>query len=367
MSDNRAVRGFSLLEVIGSLSIAAILITSLMGVLVDAEKTARRTRIRADLANNGTIFAQQLRQELSQAGIGVPTAKNIVTNVGVIYSSVIVASATEIGVVGDFPRPDANFNTFGFIDDRPGPNAHHLAGWHTENDGGCLPSTSGSCTTATTSLFFPGLAGCNTIALGEAGDRTCPWGLRRLRGNEPFQIVAGNRQWFAAPNQATLTVHNEGGVLTVHNGADFPAIWSNNSSVSLPNAGPGQGWVATVDRVFYRFVAANRTIERIQCWGTPNPDVAGWPLPAATAAPALPCAAPFEGMSAWEVVAQNVDSVQFRYFDSASSTPMTQPINTATAKDSIRRVEFNIKFSKTGADQPVKHDVVGGAFLSMIL
>jgi hypothetical protein len=70
-------------------------------------------------------------------------------------------------------------------------------------------------------------------------------------------------------------------------------------------------------------------------------------------------------MPGWEVVLQNVDSVAFSYFDGAG-TPVTS-VNTAAKKQSIRRVEFLIKLRKQGAEQDVKHEIVGGAFLSMIL
>lgn len=364
MSERRA---FSLLEVMAALGIAAVLITALMNIVVDAENTGRRTRVRADIGNNGTILGAQLRRDLSVAGVGVPSAKNVTTNSDIIYASVIVATPTEVGIVGDLPRPDSNYSTFGLIDDRPAvfQKNQHVA-WHTESDGGCIPQTSaGSCATGATSLFFPGENGCATTA--DALDRTCPWGLRRLRGAEPFQVVAGNRQWFSATNNPTLTVDDVGvnQALMVNTGSTFPASWANDGAGSLPNAGAGQGWVTTVDRVFYRFVASSRTIERIQCWGVPDPDHAAWPPATTAAAPTTPCAAPFEGMAAWETLANNVDSLAFTYFDSAGASVTT--VDTAAKKASIRRVEFKITFRKDISGGSVRHEVVGGSFLSMIL
>ncbi len=357
----------SLLEVMVAMAIAAVLLTILIDTLVEANKTGRKTRVRSELANAGAILNQQMRQELALAGLGVPSGVNVVTGAADQFTHVLlVASPDEVGILGDFPRPDANFNTFGLLDDRPAAseNDRHVS-WHNENNGACIPSDPAGCQTGDASVFFPGENGCNTLAAAQAPDRTCPWGLKRLRDAEPFQVVAGNKQWFSATNQATLTVHSHGknGLFVVDTGNTFPAEWTNNDGNSLPNAGSGQGWVTTLDRIFYRFNAGARTVERIQCWGAPDPEDALWPLATATTAGAGPCAAPFEGMAAFEIVARDVDSLVFSYFDAADAA--VTAINTAAKKKSVRRIEYTMVLSKLVNGQDVKHEVVGGTFLSM--
>lgn len=365
-SPRRWARGASLIEVMVALAMAALLLTSLLEIIVGAERIGSSLRARAGMSNSGAVVAQLLRQDLSQAGLGVPKGLNATTNSNGFYAAVLVASPDQVGILADLPRPDGNFNTFGLLDDHvpTSLNDRHIA-WHTENNGGCMPSSTGGCSTANASLFFPGEAGC--AAVGAIGDRTCPWGLKRLRSAEPFQVVGANGQWFGATNNTTMTIDDvgQGFMIMLDTGNSFPAGWANNSASSLPTAGASQGWVTTLDRVFFRYVAADRTIERIQCWGMPNVVSVDWPLATATTAPATPCSAPFQGMSAWEVVAQDVDSVVFTYFDQAG-TQLTG-IDTANEKRSVRRIEWNIAFEKTVADRPTRQEIVGGLFLGMAI
>ena len=362
-------RGFTILELMVGLAMAAVLLAVIMGVIEQANNVGRQARVRAELGNEGTLTAELLRRELGQAGLGVPSGKNITTGADNFYASVLVASATEVGVLADLARPDSNYNTFGLLDDRPAASgADHHVSWHTENNGACMPANGATCTTDITSQFFPGEVGCATTAQAMVPDRTCPWGLNRLRGGEPFQVVAGNRDWFSATNKNPLEVHDHGlgGLLVIHTGNSFPAAWPNDAKGTLPAGTAGQGWVTTLDRVFYRYIAATKRLERIQCWGAPAVADVSWPIATATTAGATPCAAPFQGMAAWELVASDVDSVAFTYLDSAGAT-IAQPINTAVKKKSIRMIEFVIGLKKTAGRMTIRHDIVGTTFLSMAL
>ena len=358
---NKRARGFSLVEVMVSLAMAAVLLATLMQIVVDANRAGRRTRIRAELANAGVIAATMLKNDLGAAGLGVPSAVEEASLSKAFGSAVLVAAPTGLGIVGDLARPDANYNTFGFLVDRAptGGNDHHVS-WTSENSGVCVVGAA-SCDTAATSLFFPGESGCDSESAATT-DRTCPWGLKRLRGDEPFQVVAGNRRWFSATNKTTLEVHNHGSALFVHTGNALPATWTNSGPSTLPNAGAGQGWVTTLDRVFWRHNSAARTLERIQCWGAPDPTKPNWPVLTSTTIPASPCAAPFQGMAAYETVAKNVDSVAFTYFD-ANDVAVVAP-NSAAIKATIRRIEFRILFRRPVGSIAVEHEAVGGVFLS---
>lgn len=364
-------RGFSLIEVMVALGIAAGLSTMILGVLLNAIETANRTRLRSELAHGGNVLAHMLRQDLRNAGLGVTTGTNVSTGADALYGAVLVAAETEVGILGDLPRPDSNFATFGLLDDRPATSDfnRHVT-WHTENNGACSPSTAvGGCSTADSSQLFPGEASelCNTVGGAEAPHRTCPWGLRRLRGGEPFQVVAGTRQWFSATNNPTLTVHDHGtnNILVVDTGSTFPASWPNDASGALPAGGAGQGFVTTLDRVFYRYVPASRRVERIQCWGVPDASSGSWPAATATAVPSNPCASPFQGMAQYEPVAQNVESVAFKYYD-ASGNVLGFPLDTAAKKNQVRRVDFHIVLEKSSNGQIVRHEISGGVALTLI-
>lgn len=358
-------RGLTLIELLVALSMAAMILTAMMSIAVDAIMAGKRTRVRAELGNNGAVVTQMLRNDLNSAGLGVPSGPDEETNTLFFRSSVLVAGATQFGILGDLPRPDANYNTMGFITDEPagGGNNHHLS-WHTENNGGCIPG-SGKCSTAVHSRFFPGEDGCKTAAAAKLPERTCPWGLKRLRGGEPFLVIAGNRRWFNADSKDPLEVHEHGNGVYIHTGNSFPSAWKADSAASFPNAGAGQGWVTTLDRVFWRFDAGNRRLERIQCWGAVDPTHTNWPPLTATSVPATPCGAPFQGMSAYEVIATNVDAVLFTWFDAAGA-PISNPA-TAGDKQRVRRVDFKITLSDTVNDVRVEHEAVGGVFLSMAL
>ncbi len=363
-SSTRRARGASLLEVMVALAIGAILLTSILGLILEGERVSQVVRARAELASAGTIANQMLRQDLSQAGMGMPKGFFVGTTTQRMYA-VLVASPTSVGVLGDLARPDANFTTFGMLDDRvpaAGVGDRHIT-WRTENSGNCIPG--GGCSTADTSIFFPGETGCTAST---PGHRTCPWGLRRLRGNEPFQIVAANGQWFSASNNnAALQVNAVGpasdpNMLFVNIGSAplFPVSWSNNSESSLPTSGQSQGWVTTLDRVFYRFDSGK--LERIQCWGRPDITHTNWPPATVGTTPASPCTN-FQGMSNWETIARNVESVEFTYFD-GNNNPVTN-IDTELEKRSVRRVEWRIILSRTVLTTKSQHEVVGGVFLSM--
>ncbi len=344
-----------------ALAMAAVMVTTLMELILLATRNGTRTRARAELGHTAAVTTQVLRNDLAYTGLGVPSAREEASTARLFGTAVLVAAPTALGILGDLPRPDANFSTMGFLvdDDAGGGHGHHVS-WYTENSGHCLVGTS-QCSTADFSQFFPGEAGCRTEAEAELPHRTCPWGLKRLRGGEPFQVVAGNRRWFSAPNKDPMEFHSHGKGNYVHTGNNFPSGWSADSATSLPNAGAGQGWVTTLDRVFWRHDATARTLERIQCWGAPDPTSSSWPAGTATSAPATPCASPFQGMGAYEVVARDVQSVQWRYFD-AAGTELTSPDTTAT-KASVRRIEYRIVFARDAAGARVQHEVVGGVFL----
>jgi prepilin-type N-terminal cleavage/methylation domain-containing protein len=370
MSSPPSRRGFTLVEVMVAIAMAVVMMGGLMQILLNVERLGIRARTRASMSNNGAIAAQLMRQELGQAGLGVPRGlQELPTAANGFYAVVVLAAPTVVGVVADLARPDANFSTFGLLDDRHpvavADQPRHLA-WHTDNNGGCMPQTgAGSCTTANSSAFFPGEAGCATAATG-AQARTCPWGLKRLRPSERFQVVAANGRWHGVDNLSPLTSRAVGpnGMIMLDIGTNLPTTWANNSVSALPIAGASQGWVTSLDRVFFRENKAKRTLERIQCWGTPDTANASWPPAAATTAPATPCTTG-QGMDDWEIIATDVESVAFTYFN-ANGVALTD-IDSATKKRSIRRIEFNVLFKKLAADQAVRHELIGGVFLGMAI
>lgn len=372
-------RGFTLVEVIVSMVIGIILLAVCTSITVNTLVEGKRTRAQSEMARDGALAGQLLSQELRQAGLGVPNGRHIDIGYGTsnnpFYASLLVAGADEIGIVGDLARPDANYNAYGPLHNRPLPT-NNLA-WHTESNGTCVPDLAAgtSCSTAVTSLFFPGEAGCDAVGTGNFGDRTCPWGLRRVLPGERMIIVSGDGQWGhvglftpgtidqAGPNLVLAARLSPGWV------SSTPGIWPPPPppapAVTLPTQVGGQGWVATLDRLFFRYDGGTRTIQRIQCSGDPDPDNPNWPDETATTIPATLTFTPLLGTANTcgpsEIVARHVDSLTFTYFDAAGTNVPVR--NTGALKRSVRRVGYRIQFRQTLDGRDVIYDVGGSVRL----
>lgn len=358
---DRPPRGATMIELLVALSLLAVVLSVAVGLVTGAIQSGTRGRARGELARQGSFLNSLLASELRMAGFGVPTS--VGTHIDDAYggagdtifdSNVILATGTAVGIVADFPRPDAQYATFGFIDNRPAGGTSNIM-WHTENNGGCAPDTvSPSCATGTASMFFPGEDGCD--AVGDAADRTCPWGMKRVRGGERIQIVSGAMRWTHAGVASPLAMSALGaaGPLSLNLSTAWNATaWPNILASDPPVAVTGQGFVTTVDRVFYRLNGTN--MERIQCFGDPDPGSVNWPNLATTAMPGTLTSTPTGGTvnecTAAEVVAKNVASLQFDYFTGTGVA--------TTAKDQVRRVDWTIKLRKTVNSRTVEQDVVG--------
>lgn len=393
----RRAQGFTLLEVTIALALGVVVAGTVTALYTQTLVESRRTLELAEMSRDATFVGQLLSRELRQAGLGVridlpPTAPARHTNdhygtsaPATFYSGLLVGGASEVGILADFPRPDAQYPTYGMLVSRPtGPNTIMFLN---ENNGACAPQdlpaaaiTAGasSCSTADSSVFFPGEAGCN--ATTGFADRTCPWGMRRLSPGERFQIFAANGSWVHAAVTATLTALVANAptfTLALPLQASMDVAWPNTALGDGPGGFVGAGWVTTLDRVFYQHDTAAKTITRQQCWGDPDPGHANFPPANATAVPADPEYPPtvITGIpppaltpeetecTEREVVARNVDSFTLRYFDATNPTNLAvTPSNTIT-KQSVRRIDYTIEFKKTVLGRALTHRVEGSVRL----
>jgi prepilin-type N-terminal cleavage/methylation domain-containing protein len=465
-------RAFTLIEVAVSLALIGGLLSVIVSIMATTLADGRRARAQAEIQRDATFVTQLLNTELRQAGLGVPrqfddgcrddganirfdcttgigcvasygtTRTSVATGAvvqgvgnlaGITFSSsVILANSTQVGILGDLPRPDSQYNAYGPLHTRPmgglpgtdDANSAKRIMWHNENNGSCAPlenSTTpavSACSTANTSLFFPGASAqlCTTIG-ANVNDRTCPWGMRRVIGGEHIQIVAGDFGWSTAALSGTLTTASmsmpasEGGgshlamTLTVPFDAAVSSgvvpgedtKWRNQTKGEGPGGINGQGWVTTLDRVFFIFDQPSPptpgTLLRIQCYGDPDPNAAGWPnASVASLSPPYtglnitpPVASPMTGADVAanicvgpEVVARNVKSVTFSYFDSngnALASPVTgvglptcgaAPTPATSGKNAVRRIDYVINFEKKvsqSGTSVVKHTIQGSVRL----
>jgi type II secretory pathway pseudopilin PulG len=387
-------RAFTLIEIVISMSISLAILAVAASLVAGALRDARRARLAAELGRDAQLLDQYLRTEIPQIGLGVPTATNVqpgysASGNSTFYASMIVADTTQLGFIGDFPRPDAQMNAFGILPSRPSGGDDRIF-WLNDTTGDCFPDdTAGGarkCTLSDSSILFPGdSSDCTTSATG----RLCPWSMRRIALGEPFQVVAGDGRWFAAamPTLPTMALSAPasapapaGGVLHAVRALvldppnKFPSVWPNKDPGDAPGGIRGQGYVTTIDRVFYRYDAAARTVVRVQCWGDPDPFRAEWPGPSdpMPALAALSFGPTTNGSTIGgptnqtctpaEVVARNVDTVFFQYFDDFGSEVLPQNgINTALLKASIRRIDYNIELVRSDSRGRVLKETLNGS------
>jgi prepilin-type N-terminal cleavage/methylation domain-containing protein len=130
--------GFTLLEVAVAVALSVIVIGAATTVLSAVLVQNKRQRIQSDLQRDAELVGQLLATELRQAGLGVPQGPHIqkncpggvctftygtganTTSAGLRFGAhrLLVAAPTEIGLVGDLPRPDSNYPVFGPLHSR---------------------------------------------------------------------------------------------------------------------------------------------------------------------------------------------------------------------------------------------------------
>lgn len=362
--------GFTMMEIAIGMALGVIVIGAVVMSLVMVLQENRRARAHAELQRDAAHVTQLLTQEIRMAGSGVPTGSHVNPSYdgGAVSRfdarRVLVADAEDIVIVGDLPRPDANYPAFGVLHDRAN-NSLNAISWHTENNGTCVPKAA-DCNIGSSSVFFP-LAGglCNSSTA-----RWCPW-YGRLESGDRIQVVDGAGLWSHA-GMASLSPVTPVGLVS----ADLsPAMagyggWTNDVDGSYPTGKYGQGWVTSIDRVAYRFDAGTNTIRRQQCWGDPSPSNANWPGPTVATLPGSLSVSPAGTASicpAEEIIARHVQSVAYRYLDATGGTNFVGAA-TANAKNLIRRIEWTIVFSVVDATlvRPVTYTAIGSVGLQNI-
>jgi len=365
-SRRRATRGhagFSLIEMLVALACASIVLTSAMAAVVHAGKATQRGRAERSLIREAEFFSVILHRAIERGGVGVPSSTHLDDGSPDPPRAIILAQPTVVGVLGDFPRPHAQYATIGTLHSRHGNGKRRLT-FHTESNGSCVPNTAApTCAISDASLFFPGDATA-CVATGDFYNRTCPWGLRRVAPTDHIQIIGGTGgQWTTGQlgnTAATASVQNTVSgrtFLTLQLAADYADSandWPNAADGDAPTSVPGHNLLVTLDRVFFDYDAANRELERIQCWGHPDTDAAWYPADGATAVP-TPVSDNGSGRfcTPREVVLRDVEAVAFTY---------RQANGTVTAvEEDIRRVDYTIEVRRDVLGQPVRYVVTGSA------
>lgn len=342
--------GFTMLELVVALTLSAIILSSLTGLLVATFNERLRTSRRAEMTREGLFVAQLLTNDLRRAGLGVPGGQRI-SSAERFYAPIIAGQAgasASLGVLGDFPRPHTQYSTFGSLHhEAPSTNPLRTFSWHNENNGPCSPRNPpvAPCDVAITSVFFPGEATCDSLTA-----RTCPWGLKRAEAGDELIVVDGRGQWEAVTLSGNFVYAPFAAVEAT---ADWlGGIWPNNAPTAAP-IGNGEGFVASLDRVYWRRNGAK--IERRHCWGLGGgPTDAGWPPETTEAAPATPTGT----CTPWLPVLRDVVGFDLSFFDRFNN-PTT--LNAVGRKASVSRVDFRIQLSTTLQGETLTHDVFGSS------
>jgi hypothetical protein len=110
---------------------------------------------------------------------------------------------------------------------------------------------------------------------------------------------------------------------------------------------PNRGWVASLDRVFYRL--EDGAVERKQCW-----DMAG--SQATVGGLSRPCGARTEG-TPWEPLLRTAapGGLAFRYFDAQGVELNPLPLSPTDLRR-VRRVEVALRLTAPTLGAPVTHD-----------
>lgn len=356
-------RGFSLIELLVALACASVVLTSAMAAIVHAGKASQRGRAERDLVREAEFFSVIIQRSIERAGVGVPTSLHLDDGSPDPPRAIVLAQPTVLGVLGDFPRPHAQYATIGTLHSRRGGNKQRIT-FHTESNGSCVPNAAApTCSLADASVFFPGDP-TPCIATTDFYNRTCPWGLRRIAPTDHIQIVGGTGgQWTtgrvaatAATASAVATIDGRN-VLFLNLSADYADSlndWPNAAPGDPPTSLPGHNLLVTLDRVFFDYDSANRELERIQCWGSPDTDAAWWPPDGATTVPSPPSdTGTGRFCTPREVILKDVNAVAFTY-RAADGTV------TAVEED-IRRVDYTIEVRRNVLGQPVRYVVTGSA------
>jgi hypothetical protein len=239
------------------------------------------------------------------------------------------------------------------------------------------------CDPNTTSMFFPSGSTAGRCAV-DPRDRVCPWGVRRVRAQEDLQVVGADRNWATSRAAGTTAVLMVGGLApddarallgapvalrldeALEPGRVFHPIfqssqtndprWRDEEPGTLPGGSVGQGWVTTLDRMF--FYRDGDKLMRVQCWGNPRPTHASWPRDNVAVDPG---AVPGTACTPPEAIARHVEAVSFRYFGAAA-----EELDLADdPRGRVRRVDFEIRFLRTvtGSSREVRYAVQGSVAL----
>lgn len=337
----RSRRGFTLIEVIVASGVGIIILAVIMGYLLQRSRNDQHEAQLGRLKQDASVLLGQLRQELGQAGLGRPSRARREGTGELFPGPLLAAEETSLSFVADLPRPDSSLHglsSFAANQVSP-PLPEGGVALLNELTGGCdVDSTQPSpCRTDEASLLLASSEVDCRDAPGSAP--TCPWGLNKYRPGEWLVLVDGVGRWVERQVAPQLFA-NKAGRFALLLQAPLPGDF-----FSVPN----RGWVASVDRVFYRLNGS--TVERKQCWGPVG-------SPATVGSLSTPCTSLAQG-TAWEPLLRTAapKGFAFRYLDATGAELAPLPLSAADLRR-VRRVEVALRLTASTSGKPVTYETL---------
>jgi prepilin-type N-terminal cleavage/methylation domain-containing protein len=338
-ASSRARRGFTLVEVLVAGAVGLVILTAMMGYLLHRARVDLQEAQLARLKQDTSLVLGQLGRELRQAGLGRPTRARREGEGEIFPGPLVAADATSLAFVGDLPRPDASLNglsSFAANQAVP-PMPDRGIALLNELNGGCDVDSSwpAPCRTDEASLVLapPGVD-CRYAPFTAP---TCPWGLKKYRPGEWLVLVDGVGRWVERQVSSNLFSSSSGRIALELDQRLPPDFFD------MPN----RGWVASLDRVFYRL--QGNTVERKQCW---NPSGS----PATARVLSQPCRSSTDGTE-WEPLLRTAapQGLSFRYLDVQGLELTRLPLSEQDLRR-VRRVEVRLRLSAPTQRAPVTYD-----------
>jgi prepilin-type N-terminal cleavage/methylation domain-containing protein len=335
----RLRRGFTLVEVLVASAVGLVILTGMMGYLVQRSRRDRQEAQLARLKQDASLVLGQLGRELRQAGLGRPTRARREGDGELFPGPLIAADETSLAFVGDLPRPDASLNglsSYAANQSVP-PMPDRGVALLNELNGSCDVdgSSPSACRTDVASLLLaPSGVDCRSSP-GSAP--TCPWGLKKYRSGEWLVLVDGAGRWVERRVSSNL-YSSAAGRIALQLNEPLPMGFFD-----IPN----RGWVASVDRVFYRL--QNGAVERKQCWNMAGSSVTASSL-------SRPCGSSTDG-TPWETLLRTAEGrgLTFRYFDVQGFEIARFPLSEQELRR-VRRVDVQLRLSAPAPGEPVTYD-----------
>lgn len=350
-------RGFTLLELVIGTTMSLAIAGVAMGTLVSVQQTQKESMLKNAATRDAMYMLDMVGGDLGYAGVGVPWSFEVdfPSRNRRLRPVVRIASEQMLAFIGDLPLPNSDFNGIAQLA-AIGPGGTSIA--VTSELSLCPPSAGPTfhCDTRINGLV--GLPSGGSDCSSDATSTTCPWSQgkwSRTSGSafagQLLLLSTPTGQWAwrrvafdGAGVPTVVTIGNVRGVALVD---DFPGGISGDGALradAFTGTGVhiGASTISTLDRVFYsaeklsggRCTSTDRkcVLVRRHCWGEVlDPTSPGFPAagtaPFTAALTPAGCEVPDMG-TAWEPVANNLESFKFRYFD-INDVELTSPVATA--------------------------------------